>query len=82
MSAGKTEEIKTGRALLLEAWPPPPPTGAWVKNGGHCIPRSFEEASPGAGLWGLEEGPKHQFPAPTVSSSCEWRPAWDLSAKG
>lgn len=82
MSAGKTEEIKTRRAILLAASPPPPPAGAWVGSRGHRTPLSLGGAGPRAGPWGLEEGPKCQFPAPTPSSSCEWRPAWDLSAKG
>lgn len=79
---GKQRKLKPAG---LSSWRPGRPRRRLVRGwkvGGHCTPPSFEGTGPGTGPWGLEEGPKHQFPALTLSSRCEWRPAWDLSAKG
>ena len=91
MSAGKTEEIKpAGRSSRQPRLPHRPRSPChprrrlvrgWEVRGLRtlCSPkRGGGDLEP----WGVEEGCERQLPAPTPSSSCEWRATWDLSAKG
>lgn len=80
MSAGKTEEMKPARRAAPAS--PAAPAAGWCV-GGTCrasAPPSRKARAPKP--WGLKDGPKCHVPAPTPSSICEWRAAWDLSAKG
>ena len=64
MSAGKTEEIKTGRALLLAAWPPPPPARAWVESRGALHAPLLRRDGPGNWSLGSGGGSEASVPRP------------------
>ena len=70
-------------ASLTAPAAPATPAAGWCV-GGMCGGSALSAPQSGGDLepWGVEEGCERQLPAPTPSSSCEWRATWDLSAKG